>query len=94
MSREALNNLRDYIRLTLSPTDIAWLAAQIVEPIDKAAEPKPYTIEELHDQIAQSERDLAEGRFRDIEDLFQEWEKEDAVDYAAEPPAEYSSQNV
>ena len=37
---------------------------------------KPYTIEELHTRIAQSERDFAEGRYRDIDDLFREWDEE------------------
>ena len=51
---------------------------------------KPYTIEELRQRIAASERDFAEGRCRDIEDLFREWDEEEAMEYAAEPVPEYN----
>lgn len=37
---------------------------------------KPYTIEELHERIARSERDFAEGRWQDSEDMFRELEEE------------------
>ncbi len=52
---------------------------------------KPYTIEELHARIAQSERDFAEGRYRDIEELFREWDEEEAIIYAAEPEPGYNA---
>ena len=35
----------------------------------------PYTMEEIHAMISQSEHDLAEGRYRDIDDLFSEWDE-------------------
>ena len=33
----------------------------------------PYTMEEIHAMLAQSERDIDEGRYHDIEELFREW---------------------
>lgn len=95
MTSFALNNLWSYLQgLALSQSDREWLAAQLVAPIDEAELPRPYTIEELHEQIALSEQDLHNGRYRDIEELFKEWDDETPVDYAAEPPAEYSSQQA
>ena len=52
---------------------------------------KPYTIEELHTRIAQSERDFAEGRYRDIDDLFREWDEEEAMISVAEPNSDYNA---
>ena len=37
---------------------------------------KPYTIEELHARIDQSERDIAEGRVYDFDDVMRELEEE------------------
>ena len=37
---------------------------------------KPYTIEELHARIAQSERDYAEGRWQDFDEAMDEIEAE------------------
>ena len=54
----------------------------------------PYTKEELHQRIVASERDFAEGRFRDIEELFREWDDEEAMHHAAEPVAEYDLCNA
>ena len=54
----------------------------------------PYTMEEIHAMIAQSERDLSEGRYRDIEELFREWDEEDSATFAAEPDVEYNSSQV
>ena len=51
----------------------------------------PYTMEEIHAMIAQSERDIAEGRCRDIEELFREWDEEETATFAAEPDVEYNS---
>ena len=49
------------------------------KPFCSSEEPlTPYTIEELRQRIAISERDLAEGRCRDIEELFREWDEEEA----------------
>ena len=48
-------------------------------------------MEEIHAMLAQSERDIAEGRCRDIEELFREWDEEEAATFAAEPDVEYNS---
>lgn len=34
---------------------------------------EPYTIEELHARIAESERQFAEGKYSPIEKVFEEW---------------------
>ena len=54
----------------------------------------PYTLEEIHAMINQSERDLAEGRYRDIDELFSEWDEEGSTVFAAEPEIEYNSHEV
>ncbi len=62
----------------------AELATIYSEPL------KPYTIEELHERIAQSERDFAEGRYMDFDDFVQKLEAEFAAEDAAE---EHSHRN-
>ena len=67
---------------------------------------KPYTIEELHERIRESERDIAEGRVRDFDDFMRKLEQEfaeeeraywaqsverDLTDIAEGKPAEYVS---
>lgn len=37
---------------------------------------KPYSIEEIHAMIEQSERDITEGRVTSHEDMMREWEEE------------------
>ncbi|MDO4201926.1 MAG: hypothetical protein Q4D25_07375 [Bacteroidales bacterium] len=41
---------------------------------------KPYTIEELHERIARSERDSSEGKVYDVEDVLRELEEEFAYE--------------
>lgn len=95
MSKEALTNLRDYILLTLSLKDMRWLADELDAYAIKQEQLKPYTMEEINAMIDQGERDLAEGRYRDIEDLFREWnEEEESVTYAAEDEPEYNGHKV
>lgn len=38
--------------------------------------PKPYTIEELHQMVAEGERQFAEGLWQDSEDMFRELEED------------------
>ena len=94
MSKESLEHLRDYIQLTLTPSDLSWLMNELIVGVRKQEQQKPYTVEELHERIAQGERDLAEGRYRDIEDLFREWDEEEAATYAAETEPEYNGRKV
>lgn len=60
-------------------------------PVILEQQQPPYTMEEIHAMIAQSERDIAEGRCRDIEELFREWDEENSATFAAEPEIEYNS---
>ena len=79
MSTAALTGLLDYLYDTLSPANMIWLAAQLTEYADRQEQSQslePYTIEELHERIAQSERDIAEGRLHDFDDAMREIEEE------------------
>lgn len=59
----------------LSANDMRWVAEQLVEQAD-AEELKPYTIEELHQMVAEGEREIAAGLCQDSEDVFRELEEE------------------
>ena len=79
MSTALLTNLRDYLYGTLSPDNMIWLAAQLTEYADKQTQSeslKPYTKEELHARIAQSEADIMAGRTISHEEMMREWEEE------------------
>lgn len=65
MSEATLTSLLEYLYGALTPSNQRWLAAHLVEHADiqEAEDLKPYTIEELHERIAQSECDFAEGNY-------------------------------
>ena len=85
MSTAILTGLRDYLYGTLSPADMKWLATQLTEYTRKEEHtPEPYTMEELHARIAQSERDIVEGRVYDFDDVMRELEEEFAREDAFE----------
>lgn len=74
MSTATLEGLRDYLFDTLSPNNMLWLSTQLAN-YAKQKEQKPYTIEEIHNRIAQSERNIAEGRVCDFDDAMRELEE-------------------
>ena len=78
MSTATLVGLRDYLYDTLSPDNMIWLGTQLTEYGHKQEEhsPKPYTIEELHERIAVSERQLANGEWTDFDEAMDEIERE------------------
>ena len=82
MSKEALCNLRDYIRLTLSPEDIWWLTEELTPRAEENL--PPYTREEIDARIDEAERDIAEGRVYDHEDVMRELCEEFGMDYDTE----------
>lgn len=75
MSTATLEGLRDYLFDTLSPKNMLWLSTQLAN-YAKMKEQKPYTTEEIHNRIAQSERDIAEGRVYDFDEVMRELEEE------------------
>lgn len=85
MSTATLTGLRDYLYGTLSTTDMMWLVEEMKDHLRSSEERlKPYTVEELHARIAQSERDIAEGRVYDFDDAMRELEEEFAREDAQE----------
>ncbi len=84
MSEATLTNLLEYLYDTLTPSNQRWLAEHLLEHAD-GEDLKPYTIEELHARIAQSERDFAEGRYFTDDEVFadlEEYEKQEDLQYA------------
>ena len=75
MSTSTLEGLRNYLFDTLSPSNLLWLSTQLAN-YAKQKEQKSYTLEEIHNRIAQSERDIAEGRVYDFDDVMRELEEE------------------
>lgn len=76
MSTVALEGLRDYLTGTLSPSNMLWLSTQLADYAKKMEPLKPYTREEIHARIAQSEREIAEGHVHDFDDVMRELEEE------------------
>lgn len=75
MSETTLTSLLDFLFGMLSPKDMRRVAEQLIEHADEE-ELKPYTIEELHERIAQSERDFAEGDFYTHEEVMKMLDEE------------------
>ena len=76
MSEATLTNLLEYLYDTLTPSNMQWLGEHLIE----YAKPKPYTFEELQARIEQSERDSAEGKLHDFDDVMREIEDEFALE--------------
>ena len=78
MSEATLTNLLEYLYETLTPSNMQWLGEHLIEHANPAV--KPYTMEELNARIDQSERDSAEGKVYDFDDVMLEIEKEFALE--------------
>lgn len=76
MSTATLTSLRDYLYGTMSANDMMWLVEELSSHLRRESDLKPYTLEELNARIDQSERDVAEGRVYDFDDVMRELEEE------------------
>lgn len=77
MSTTALTGLRDYLYGTLSPANLVWLGTQLTEYGNRQKEQlQPYTMEEIHEMIAQAQRESAAGLGQDSEEMFRELKEE------------------
>lgn len=76
MSTKSLEGLRDYLCDTLSTGNMLWLCQQLSDYAhnhqkEEEEDLKPYTLEELHQSILESEKEFAEGKFKTIEEVFE-----------------------
>ena len=78
MSEATLTSLLEYLYGALTPSNQRWLAEHLIEHADseEGGELTPYTIEELHQMVAEGEREFSEGKWQDSEDMFRELEEE------------------
>ena len=76
MSTATLNNLLEYLYGTLTPDNMRWVGKHLIEHADKEETLKPYTIEEIHAMIAESEADIAAGRTISHEEMMRQWEED------------------
>ena len=82
MSKESLEHLRDYIQMTLSPSDITWLTDELIVTLQKQEHLKPYTMEEINAILDEAERDFEAGLGIDGDDVHRELEEEFASEVA------------
>ena len=82
MSTATLQNLLDYLKGTLSSSNMLWLSERLQEYAKEKNDNalKPYPIEELHARIAQSEMDSTQGRVYEFDDVIREIEEEFAIE--------------
>lgn len=78
MSEATLTSLLEYLYGALTPSNQRWLAEHLIEHADseEGEELTPYTIEELHQMVAEGEREFSEGKWQDSEDMFRELDEE------------------
>ena len=77
MSTATLSNLLEFLYGTLTPSNMQWLGEHLIEHARNEEENlKPYTIEELHQMVAEGEQQFAEGKWQDSDDMFRELEEE------------------
>ena len=80
MSTATLNSLRDYLTGTLSTNDMMWLVTELKEFVRQGNALQPYTMEELNERIAQSERESAAGMGQTCDEMLRELEEEFACE--------------
>ena len=59
-------------------------------PVIKEEHLRPYTMEEINAMIDESERQIAAGQYKPIEEVFRRWDMEDS-DMVAEEETEYGA---
>ena len=79
-----MNNLLEYLYGTLTPDNMRWVGKRLIEHAEKEETLKPYTIEEIHAMIDESEADIAAGRTISHEEMMRQWEEELAREEALE----------
>lgn len=70
-----IKDLDDSLKLELVSMLIDSLKLAVAERKRGASTLKPYTIEELHEMVAEGERQFAEGQWQDSADMFLELEE-------------------
>ena len=78
MSETTLTSLLEYLYSALTTSNQRWVAQHLMEHAEaKECEMlTPYTIEELHQMVAEGEQEFAEGKWQDSEEMFRELEEE------------------
>ena len=78
MSTATLQGLLDYLKGTLSTSNMIWLSEKLIEYAKEKQDQdlRPYTIEEIRSMIEQSRRDSAAGLGVDSDEMFRELEEE------------------
>ena len=89
MSTDALGFIAFQLQRKLTPSEMREMAARLITMAEETEQLKPYSMEEINAMMDEAERQFAEGRYRDAEDLFREWDEEEDLVFAAEPEAEY-----
>ena len=70
-----VKDIDDSLKLELVSMLIDSIKPTVAKSVETAT-PKPYTIEELHQMVAEGEHQFAEGQWQDSEDMFRELEEE------------------
>ena len=78
MSTTALSGLLEYLYSTLSISNMRWVGEHLIEHAKKeeVAQLRPYTMEEIHERLDQSRREVLAGLSQDSEEMFRELEEE------------------
>ena len=82
MSTTALSGLLEYLYGTLSISNMRWVGEHLIEHAKKeeVAQLRPYTMEEIHERLDQSRREVLAGLSQDSEEMFRELEEEFACE--------------
>ena len=71
-----VKDLDDSQKLELVTMLVNSVKPSIAEAKKEVHSPKPYTIEELHQMVAEGELQFAKGQWQDSEDMFRELEED------------------
>lgn len=83
MSKESLGYIAYQLQEKLTASEMREMAARLLRMAEEIEQLKPYTIEELHERVAKSEKDIAEGRCMDFDEYLDQLEEElEAADEA------------
>lgn len=71
MSQESLNTLRDYLLVTLQPSDMHWLGNILLEHSREKEAMRAYTKEEINAMMDEAERQFEAGEYHTDDEVFE-----------------------
>ena len=69
MNTSTLTSLLDYLRGTLSPSNMRWVGEHLIEYAEEKESLAPYTVGDLHQMVDEGKKQIEEGKHFSTEEV-------------------------